>query len=1138
MLGFLKKLFRKRSAAPPAGEESVRGVPAGQRRAEADLRQSEEQFGKLVAGVRDYAIFILDRQGNVATWNAGAQHIKGYTAEEIIGRHFSRFYPRDAVSSGWPAHELEVASATGRFEDEGWRVRQDGTRFWASVVITTLRDEAGAVRGFLKITRDLTDRKQAEEKLRLSEERFRLLVEGVQDYAIFMLDPQGRVVTWNAGAERLKGYAAGEIIGRHFSRFYPPEVVARGWPDEELRRAAAEGRFEDEGWRVRQDGTRFWGNVVITALRDEAGTLRGFAKVTRDLTARRQAEADARRLLQEEAARQAAEQAAREVARQREQLRVTLASIGDAVIVTDRHGAVTFLNPVAAGLTGWGPDEAAGQPLERVFRIVNEQTRQPAENPVGRVFREGAVVGLANHTALVARDGREVAIEDTAAPVRAEGGAVGGAVLVFRDVTERRRAEEVRRARERQLQLVTDTAPVFLAHLDARRRFQFVNKPYAARFGLHPRDVIGKTIAEVLGDEAFAVLAPHIDAALSGRRVEFEAEVPYRDIGPRYMRCAYEPERDGAGRVVGYVGALLDVTESRQVERALAASEQRFRTLTDHAPVGIFLTDARGNCLFVNRRWREMAGMSAEEALGQGWGRALHPDDRERVVGEWYAAAGAGGEFASEYRFRTRQGKVTWLRGSAAVLRNDAGEPEGFVGTVMDITEAKQAHEALRASAARLRLREEQLSLLTDALPALVSYVDADQRYRIVNRGYEVWFGHPRHEVQGRTLREVLGEAAYAAVREYVEAALAGREVTYERLVPYRDGGTRFIRATYVPHHGGGEVQGFFALVSDITELKRAEADARFLADASATLAALVDYESTLQKVARLAVPAFADWCTVDMLDEGGTLRRVAVAHVDPSKVELAHELHRHYPPDPAAPQGVWNVLRSGKSEIVPAITDALLGAAVRDAGLLRILRDLGLRSYMGVPLNVRGKVLGVVTFLAAESGRRYGAADLAVAEDLAHRAAVAIENARLYQELREADRRKDEFLAVLGHELRNPLAPIRNALHALKLPGADAAVVARAREMMERQVEHLVRLVDDLLDVARVMRGKVELRRAPVELATAVARAVETAQPVIDAEGQELDLALPPEPLWVHGDLVRLAQVIGNLLNNAAKYT
>jgi signal transduction histidine kinase/integral membrane sensor domain MASE1/ActR/RegA family two-component response regulator len=319
---------------------------------------------------------------------------------------------------------------------------------------------------------------------------------------------------------------------------------------------------------------------------------------------------------------------------------------------------------------------------------------------------------------------------------------------------------------------------------------------------------------------------------------------------------------------------------------------------------------------------------------------------------------------------------------------------------------------------------------------------------------------------------------------------------------------------------------------------RRSEVVSRFLADASAALAAVTDYESTLQKVARLAVPFYADWCAVDMLEEDGSLRRLAVAHVDPTKVQLAQELQRRYPPDPAAPQGVWNILGTGRPEIIADISDDFLIARVKDPELLRILRELGLKSYIGVPLTARGKVLGVITFIAAESGRRYEPSDLAAAEDLAQRAAVAIENARLYQALLEADRRKDDFLAVLAHELRNPLAPLRNALHLLKTRQADAAIGEQARQIMERQVEQLVRLVDDLLDISRIMRGKIELRRAPIELATVVARAVETSQPAIDAGGHELTIALPSEPLWLNGDLVRLAQVVSNLLNNAAKYT
>jgi PAS domain S-box-containing protein len=251
----------------------------------------EERFRLLVESVRDYAIFTLEPDGTVASWNAGAQYIKGYAPAEILGQHFSRFYPADAVAAGWPQQELEIARKDGRFEDEGWRVRKDGSLFWANVVITALYDRTGTLRGFGKVTRDLTERKKQEEHLRASEERFRMLVEGVRDYAIFMLDPTGRVMSWNAGAERIKGYKPDEIIGQHFSRFYPPEAIERGWPDYELETALKDGRFEDEGWRVRKDRSLFWANVVITAVYGDDGALRGYSKVTRDMTERKHVEA-------------------------------------------------------------------------------------------------------------------------------------------------------------------------------------------------------------------------------------------------------------------------------------------------------------------------------------------------------------------------------------------------------------------------------------------------------------------------------------------------------------------------------------------------------------------------------------------------------------------------------------------------------------------------------------------------------------------------------------------------------------------------------------------------------------------------------------------------------------------------------
>src|SRR6266446_3833771 len=233
---------------------------------------------------------MLDGAGRVSTWNSGAERIKGYRAEEIVGQHFSRFYPPEAVAEGKPARLLAIAARDGRVEDQGWRVRKDGARFWAEVIITALRDSEGAVIGFAKVTRDLTARKEAQDALRRSEQTFQLLVESIQDCAIFMLDPDGRVASWNAAAERIQGYRAHEIMGEHFSTFYPPDDVAQGKPQWALEIAEREGRHEDEGWRVRKDGTRFWANAVINAMRDAHGGLVGFAKVTRDLTQRRRVE--------------------------------------------------------------------------------------------------------------------------------------------------------------------------------------------------------------------------------------------------------------------------------------------------------------------------------------------------------------------------------------------------------------------------------------------------------------------------------------------------------------------------------------------------------------------------------------------------------------------------------------------------------------------------------------------------------------------------------------------------------------------------------------------------------------------------------------------------------------------------------
>jgi len=256
---------------------------------EPGLFESERAFRLLVQGVTDYAIYMLDPSGIVSSWNTGAARIEGYEASEIVGRHFSVFYPPEDYEAGLPGLALRTAERTGRFEAEGWRVRKNDSRFFASIVIDAIREE-GKLVGFAAITRDISERLQASTALSASENQFRLLVSNVTDYALYMLDPEGRVTNWNLGGQRIKGYLPDEIIGQHFSRFYTPVDRENGKPARALQIAREKGRYEEEGLRVRKDGTFFWASVVIDPVRNDAGELIGFAKITRDITERREAQ--------------------------------------------------------------------------------------------------------------------------------------------------------------------------------------------------------------------------------------------------------------------------------------------------------------------------------------------------------------------------------------------------------------------------------------------------------------------------------------------------------------------------------------------------------------------------------------------------------------------------------------------------------------------------------------------------------------------------------------------------------------------------------------------------------------------------------------------------------------------------------
>ena len=533
---------------------------------------------------------------------------------------------------------------------------------------------------------------------------------------------------------------------------------------------------------------------------------------------------------------------------------------------------------------------------------------------------------------------------------------------------------------------------------------------------------------------------------------------------------------------------------------------------------GAVTLDDSGTILFCNRQFPAMMKVPAERLLGTTL--ANHVCDADRPG---FAALLRGiqtGVSQGEVGLMTGDGGLlpVYLHLSALPLTGGTA----FCVVVTDLTERKE-HEALAEAKRLLADSEARLRVTLASIGDAVIVTDAQGRVTFMNAVAEDLTGWTRQDAVGNDLAEVFrivneqtGQTVESSVAKVIrEGTIVG--LANHTILIGRDGNHRPIDDSGTPiRDATNEIVGVVLVFRDVTERRRAEQalhhseqTARFLAQASADLVELTDPESTLQKLASAAVPQFADWCTVDLLDGDAVVRRVAVRHADPARAEVAEELKERYLPRPMDPHGVANVVRTGAAELVEDIPDTLLAALAHDDEHLRLLLELGLRSYLCVPMRSKGTTLGVLTFMTAESGRRYNATDLHAAEDLARRAAVAIENANLYRTLRESDRRKDEFLATLAHELRNPLAPIRNGLQILRLAG-NGEEAAGVRDMMERQMHQMVRLVDDLLDVSRITRGLVELRRERLDLSLVVETALESCRPLVEAAHHDLTVMVP----------------------------
>lgn len=656
----------------------------------------------------------------------------------------------------------------------------------------------------------------------------------------------------------------------------------------------------------------------------------------------------------------------------RELLRITLASIGDAVISTDTEGRVTDLNPVAESLTGWNSNEAIGLPLTQVLRIVNESTRQPIENPSLRALREG---GMADQALLIAKDGTERPIDDSTAPIQDEQGHVAGAVLVFRDISERKQAETALRYQLDLTKAITDNASTAIFMMDPEGRCTFMNPAAEAMTGFIFEEVNRHLLHDLIHHHHLDGRPYPLPECPIGRALPEKFDlVGHEDMFIRksgalfpvlcHTRLIY---RDGVA--AGMIIEARDITQEKKAEAALRESEAHFRNMADNAPTMLRVMDPFASTTYLSKRWYEFTGGTPERDLGFGWLESVHPDDRQQTQDSLLKASEQDAPFSIDYRLRRHDGAYRWVTSAGLPRLDEAGEFQGYVGTVTDVHESRLADEVLRENEQRFRLLVEQI------------------------KDYAIFMTDPRGRATSwnEGVKRVLG---------FEEAEFIGQDI---------------VSTIFTPE-----------------DVRRGAAQAE-LDEAAATGSASDDR-----------------W-----------MRRK-----DGSRFWAA---------------GVTTGLHDDKGELL---------------GFMKVMRDQTERKRL---------------------------------ED---------ELRQIAAKLSEADRRKTEFLATLGHELRNPLAPIRTGLEVIKMRKDDPAALEEICNMMERQIRQIVRLIDDLLDISRITQGKLELQIQQIVLAEVAQSAAEATRPFIDQVGHELTVTLPPQPILLNADPNRLAQVFSNLLNNAAKYT
>jgi PAS domain S-box-containing protein len=759
------------------------------------------------------------------------------------------------------------------------------------------------------------------------------------------------------------------------------------------------------------------------------------------------------------------------------------------------------------------------------------------------------------------KDGKPRWVRAFISPLKDAEGLIQNVVLVHEDVTHRMRTGETLHKSKKQLAAILDALTDCVSVQDRDGNVVYANEAAARLMGFDSAAALINASADErlpriqIFDEEGQPLAfdslPGRQALRTGSENEKVMRFFMVMTGEEYWAIVRGvPVFDVQGRVRYAISIFHDITERRRNEQErqqllerIESKRAMLEAVLHQLPMGVLIVDMpsgkmlRGNKQF-SQIWRYPTE-SFENYAAFRQGKGFHPDGRPIQVGEWpLERALRSGEQVHNEEIEIVRGDNTraTIEVSAGPIRDAAGNSIAAVVMLDDVTERKQAEEQIRFQA---RLLE------TVGQAVIASDVEGNITYW--NQASEKLFGWSRDEVHGKNVMAIMPtDASYAPSVDIMELVRSGQQWRGETEVRHRNGHNVPLLTVLSPvMDERRQVVGIIGTSTDLTERKRQEEGQRLLAEAGAVLASSLDYTTTLESVARLAVPTLADWCSVDVLDEEGNLRRLAIAHQDPAKVAWGYELYRRYPPDPNAPVGVTHVMRTGQSELIEEIKDELLVEIVRKPELLQIVRDLGFRSAMNVPLVARGRILGVLSFVSAESGRLYNQRDLEVAEELARRAGLAVDNALLYQEAQQArevaevaNRSKDEFLATLSHELRTPLTAMVGWTDLMRNKMLTPEQQERALEVIARSTRTQTQLIEDLLDVSRIITGKLRIRMQRVPLGPIVEAAVETVRPAAEAKKLKLHCEMTEQDLYVAGDEARLQQVVWNLMANAVKFT